>query len=275
MNTTSSTERSLLKFLLLLIALSVPLWVLGSIFEIELFPGFYLYQLPLGMPSVAALILIYRERGKAGVISLLKRTYDFRNIRSKIWYVPILFLSPIVGLINYTILYFTGVPVPSLQFSSVILLGYSMVFFMTYGEELGLTGYLIDPLQERYSALKSGLIVGFIWAAYHIPGFVISGFYTIEWMFWHALYTIATRIIFVWVYNNSGKSMFSMALFHWTFGIFWILFPPTGNLQKATPYYDPQICSLTVLFFASIVTFLWGPRTLAHYRFSTAENSKG
>ena len=31
------------------------------------------------MPAVAALILIYRENGKDGVVALLKRTYDFRN----------------------------------------------------------------------------------------------------------------------------------------------------------------------------------------------------
>jgi hypothetical protein len=74
--------------------------------------------------------------------------------------------------------------------------------------------------------------------------------------------------MFVWVYNNSGKSLFSMALLHWTFGLFWILFPQTDNLQKATPYYDPRIAAMIAISYVAIVTFLWGSKTLAQYRFA-------
>ena len=139
---------------------------------------------------------------------------------------------------------------------------------MTFGEELGLTGYAIDPLQQRYGALTSGLLLGLVWAGYHIPSFIISGYYSFDWIFWHVLYTIAGRVLFVWVYNNSGKSLFSMALFHATFGLFWALFPVTGNLQKASQYYDPRIAAFLAITSVAIVTFLWGSKTLAQYRFA-------
>ena len=76
MNTTLSKNRSLPNFLLLLFFLSVPCWVLGAIYGVQIFPGFNLYQLPLAIPMVAALILISREGGRTGVVALLKRTYD-------------------------------------------------------------------------------------------------------------------------------------------------------------------------------------------------------
>ena len=139
---------------------------------------------------------------------------------------------------------------------------------MTFGEELGLTGYAIDPMQQRYSALASGILIGLVQAGYHIPGFIISGYYSFEWILWHVLYTLAGRVLFVWVYNNSGKSLFSMALFHWTFGVFWILFPATGNLQKAPSIYDPRISAFIGISYVVIVTLLWGSKTLAQYRFS-------
>lgn len=261
-------KSSLLKFILLLLLLSIPFWVIGSIFDIQLFPGFNLYQLPLAMPSVAALILIYIENGKAGVITLLKRAYDFRKIKPKIWLLPILLIYPSIGFLDYLIQRMSGLSFPALHFSLPIFLGYSTMFFLTYGEELGLTGYATDRLQQGYSALTSGILVGLIWAGYHIPGFIISGYYTFEWIFWHALYTVAGRVLFVWVYNNSGKSLFSMALLHSTFGLFWILFPVTDNLQKATPYYDPRIAAFVVISYVVVVTLLWGPKTLAKYRFS-------
>lgn len=260
-------KRSLPNFVLLLFGISIPFWVIGAIYPVQIFPGFNLFQLPLAMPMVAALILSYRENGKAGVIALLKRTYDFHNFKSKIWVLPILLIYPSIGFLDYWILRLSGTSIPSPHFAFTVLLSYSTVFFMTYGEELGLTGYAIDPLQQRYSAFKSGTLLGLVWAGYHIPGFIISGYYTFGWIFWHVIYTVATRILFVWVYNNSGKSLFSMALFHWTFGLFWILWPQ-DNLQKAVSFYDPRICALLAIFYVLIVTFLWGPKTLAKYRYT-------
>jgi membrane protease YdiL (CAAX protease family) len=267
MNAVAPNNTFLLRFIFLLFGLSIPFWVLGAIFDVQLFPGFKLFQLPLAMPAVAALLLIYWESGTTGLVALLKRTYDFHKISSPLWYLPMLLIYPSFGLINYWVLRLSGSDIPPPRFSLVALLGYSTVFFMTYGEELGLTGYLIDPLQRRYAALTSGIVVGIIWVAYHIPGFIISGYYSPRWIFWHAIYILVGRILFVWIYNNSGKSLFSMALCHWTFGLFWILWPTADNLQKASPYYDPRIAALTAILYALVVILLWGPSTLAQFRF--------
>lgn len=259
-------KRSLLNFLLLLFGLSAPCWVLGAIYDVQIFPGLKLFQLPLALPMVTALILIYRENGRTGVFILLKRTYDLQNFKPKIWFLPILLIYPSLGLLDYWILRLLGTSIPPPHFSFDVILGYSIVFLMTYGEELGLTGYAIDPMQNRFSALKSGILLGVLWAGYHIPGFIISGYYSFEWIFWHTLYLVATRVLFVWVYNNSGKSLFSMALFHWTFGLFWSLWPQE-NLQKAVSFYDPRLCAFLAVLYAAVVVFLWGPKTLAKYRY--------
>ena len=264
MNTTIK-DRSLPNFLLLLSVLSVPCWVIGAIYEVQLFPGFNLYQLPLAMPMVAALILISREGGRAGVIALLKRTYDFRKIQSKVWYLPMLLVIPSIGFIEYLILRFSGTPLPPAQVS-LATLGYISVFLMTYGEELGWTGYLIDPMQEQWSALKSGILLGVVWAVIHFPILFING-YSFEWIFWHGLYTVAVRVLMVWIYNNAGKSLFAMALTHWTFGLFWMLWP-VENLHRTVSFYDPRIMAFIALFYAVIVTLLWGPKRLAHYRYA-------
>lgn len=265
METNVARKRSLPTFLLLLSALSVPPLILGSMYDVQLFPGFNLYQLPLALPSVTALILIYRESGKAGVVQLLKRTYDFRNIESKIWYVPMLLMIPSIGLIEYSIVRLSGTPTPPPQVSAATL-GYISVFFMTYGEELGWTGYLIDPMQERWSALTSGILLGVVWAVIHFPIHFING-YSGEWIFWHGLYTVAVRVLMVWIYNNTGKSLFAMAFTHWTFGLFWNLWP-TDNLHRVVPFYDPRIMAFIAILYGTAVTLLWGPRTLARYRYA-------
>lgn len=260
-------KKSLVNFVLLLFCLSAPCWVLGAMYDVQIFPGFKLFQLPLAMPMVAALILAYTEKGKAGVIALFKRTCDFRRFKPRIWLLPVFLIYPCIGFLNYCIIRFSGASIPSPHFSIAVFIGYCTVFFMTYGEELGLTGYAADPMQERFNALSSGILLGLIWAGYHIPAFIISGYYSPVWIFWHAIYTITTRVLFLWVYNNSGKSLFSMALFHWTFGLFWSLWPQ-DNLQRAVPFYDPRICALTAVFVTALIVFLWGPKTLAKYRYA-------
>ena len=262
-----SGGHSLSRYFLLLFGLCIPIWVIGANFEIQLFPGFKLFQAGLAMPMVASLLLTYRARGRAGTTALLRRTYDVTRIKPRIWFLPILVIFPSFGVINYWILRQAGADIPSPTLSLIGFLGYCTVFFMTFAEELGLSGYALDPLQERYSALSTGLILGLVWAGYHIPGFLISGYYSADWIVWHAAYTVASRVLFVWIYNNSGRSLFAMALCHWTFGLFWSLWPQ-DNLQKAVPFYRPQIAAVAAVLYVLVVVYLWGPKTLARFRFA-------
>jgi len=271
MDAKASDYRSLSRYFLLLFGLCVPFWVIGTELDVELFPGFKLFQAALA-PMIASLLLTYYERGWTGTAALLRRTYDIAKIKPRIWFLPMLLVYPSFGLINYWIVRETGADIPPPTFSLIGFLGYCTVFFMTFAEELGLTGYALDPLQERHSALVAGLILGLVWAGYHIPGFVISGYYSAEWIFWHAVYTVATRVLFVWIYNNSGKSLFSMALCHWTFGLFWSLWPQ-DNLQRAVPFYKPEITAVAAVLYVLIVVYIWGPDTLARCRFERPRQS--
>jgi len=266
MNARPPDRRSPARFVLVLFGLCLPIWVIGSLVDIELFPGFKLFQAGLAMPMVASLVLTYRERGWTGIGALLRRTYDVGRIKPRGWLVPMLLLFPSVGLINYSMVRLAGTDIAPPTASLVGFLAYGTVFLMTYGEELGLSGYALEPLQERFSALGTALILGLIWAGYHIPGFVISGYYSAQWIFWQAVYIVAARVLFVWIYNNSGESLFSMALCHWTFGLFWSLWHQ-DNLQLAVPFYRPHIAAAAAIGYVMLVVYLWGPATLARFRF--------
>jgi len=258
--------RSLARYILLLFGLCIPIWAFGGTVDVQLFPGFKLFQAGLAMPMIASLLLTHHDRGWSGAAALLRRTYDVASIKPRIWFLPILFVYPSIGVINYLISQQAGAHIPAPTISSVGILGYCTVFFMTFAEELGLSGYALDRSQERHSALMTGLILGVVWAGYHIPGFMISGYYSPGWIVWHAFYIVVSRVLFVWIYNNSGRSLFSMALFHWTFGLFWSLWPQ-DNLQKAVPFYRPQIAAVTALLYVLVVVYIWGPQTLARFRF--------
>ncbi len=211
-------------------------------------------------PMMAALILVYRENRTAGVTELLKRSFDYQRIRAKVWYAPIVLLMPGVMVLTYGLMRLMGSPLPTPQFPVLAPLVMFLVFFIgALGEELGWSGYVIEPMQDRSNALQAGILLGLVWATWHIVPFVLVH-RSPAWIAWQCLDIVAWRVLLVWLYNNTGKSVFAAALSHAMGNVSIFLFPIYGS------YYDPRITGMIITFAAAIVTVGWGPRTLARYR---------
>lgn len=192
---------------------------------LELLPGLPLTSLVVTFcPMIAALILVYGASGTVGVTRLLQRAFDFKRIKTKAWYAPIVLLMPSVMVLEFGLLRLTGTPVPAPQFPILPPLVMFLVFFITsLGEELGWMGYAIDPMQERSSALQAGILLGLAWAAWHIIP-VVQSQRSPEWILWQCLFWVATRVIFVWIFNNTGKSVFAVTVYHAMPNVTWQLF---------------------------------------------------
>ena len=136
-----------------------------------------------------------------------------------------------------------------------------MFFVGAIGEEIGWSGYIIDPLQNQFGALKASIILGIIWAIWHIIPFNQAG-QTPIWIFWQCITTVFLRIIMVWIFNNTGKSVFGMVLFHTMINLSPFLIPNNGV------HYDPFVFSILLMGIVAIIVFLWDSKTLARYRYA-------
>lgn len=247
-------------FFILAFILSIPFLVIGSITGIQLLPGLPIAAFSTICPMLAALILAYWENKGAGVAELLKRAFDYKRIKVKIWYIPILLLMPFVMILSFCVIRLTGTPIPSPMIEVLITLILCVVFFIgALGEELGWSGYVIDPMQNRMGALLAGTILGLVWAVYHYIG-LGQAHRSMEWIAWWSLGTIEMRVILVWIYNNTGKSVFATSLFHMTINVTWQLFPINGS------YYDPRITSLILTLVTIIIIVLYNPQSFARKR---------
>ena len=81
-----------------------------------------------------------------------------------------------------------------------------------------------------------------------------------SWIAWWCLYAVAARILIVWLYNNTGQSVFAVALFHATLNLSYMLFPVNGL------HFDMELGGPVMALTAAIVTVVWGPGTLARWR---------
>jgi membrane protease YdiL (CAAX protease family) len=261
-NTGMSISKPPFIFFPLVFALSIPFWLAGAVTGLQLLPGLPVSSLMTFCPLLAASILVYTENKTAGVTTLLKRAFDYKRIRAKVWYAPIVLLMPGVMVLSYGLLRLTGSPIPPPQFPILAPLAMFLMFFIAaLGEELGWSGYIIDPMQDRWNALPSSIVLGLVWAVWHSVPFVQAQ-RSPAWIAWQCLVLVATRVLLVWLYNNTGRSVFAVAVCHAMVNVTWQLFPVNGS------YYDPRVTGLIVTFLAVIVAFVWGPQTLAQYRYA-------
>lgn len=250
-------SRSPLKFFLLVFTLSVPFWLIGGVTDLQLMPGLSVSALMAFCPMVAALMLVHRESSASGATDLLRRSFDFERIRAKRWYAPILLLMAGVNVAVYGVMRWMDMPLPAPQIGVVAApLMFFAFFVAALGEELGWSGYITDPMQDRWSALQTGVFLGLVSVLWHIVPLLLVH-RSPSWIAWWCLYAMAARILIVWLYNNTGKSVFAVALFHATLNLAWMLFPVHGS------HFDMRLGGLVMAAMAVTVTVVWGPRTLA------------
>jgi uncharacterized protein len=246
-------------FFLLVFILSVPFWVLGaSVNTTEIIPiSLPISALMLLCPITAAIILTRKEGKKNGVKLLLNRIVDYNKVKNFIWYIPTFLLIPILMVTAYAIMKWLNIPIPKQNIHLIDAAILFVLFFIAaICEEVGWTGYITDPLQNRYGALNAALIIGTVWAVWHIIPYS-QAHRTPIWIFWQCIGTVALRVIIVWLYNNSGKSLLVAILCHAIINMSEYLFPHYGS------HYDPFFFGLLLVITAFVITYFWGRKTLS------------
>jgi membrane protease YdiL (CAAX protease family) len=214
------SNRQLSSFFVITFAFSWILWLpqvlkfngFPDLPEIVGLPGMFA---PFG-PFVAAFFLVWRIAGRQGVKKLWLR--GWRLEFKKVWLLPALLIGPLAALFTVLILILINGSfswqhgLPALLVVPVFLL---ILFTNALPEEYGWRGFALDPLQERTTALAASIVLGSIWALWHLPLFFIEGTTQAAIpMYQFFLQTIVLSIFYTWLYNNTGGSVLIAILFH-------------------------------------------------------------
>lgn len=175
------------------------------------------------MPMVAAIILIARKEGRAGVKKFFKNAFNFRV--KPIYYV-LAFLLPLLGTtIAHYIVNFSGIDIlppnlfpEELGIPVIVLVVPYFLFILIAGggqEEFGWRGYAQEPLQQRFGILRSSLIIGIVWGLWHLPLWFMPGeghaYYS---YFAFLIYIVSTSVSIGWLYNACGKKLIIPLIIH-------------------------------------------------------------
>jgi len=168
------------------------------------------------LASVVGLLMVLCLQGVAGIRRLASRLRPW--LLGQGWPVlAVCLLLPLgVVVLPVKILAALGVAVPHLRwegwpnylYSAVI--GAGMIGPGLF-EEIGWRGFALPHLQRRYSALVSSLILGLVWACWHFPNFF---FFTPTKLAIFVPMGMVISVIYTWVYNSTGGSLFAVVVLH-------------------------------------------------------------
>jgi len=234
-------------FFALVFVLSIPFWMLGNIYPVQLLPGLPVSALGVLAPALAAGIMAYRTERLSAVGQLLARSFDLVRIHNKYWFLAFVLFNPSVAVLAFWIMRAIGrsVPQPPPLTLSVVPM-FAFFFIGALVEEIGWTGYATEPLRSRWGVLGAGLALGVVWAVFHLV-VLTQADRSPGWIAWWSLGTISLRIVMVWLYQHAGKSVFAATIFHAMINLSWQLFPINGS------FYDPQVFAFATLGLAVVM----------------------
>ena len=91
----------------------------------------------------------------------------------------------------------------------------ALALFIGPIEEIGWRGLALPLLQRHLAPIWSALLLGVIWALWHVPAFLLSGTPQSSWSFpAFFLGVVAISVIMTPMFNAAAGSLLVMVLFH-------------------------------------------------------------
>jgi len=210
-----------------------------------------------GLGPFAASAILVRASGRS-VGTWLRGIFE---ARVALRYYALALALPVVLLFGAAVIHvvlFDGVVTPEVL-PGVIEYPLFLGFVVLFGgglEEPGWRGYLLPALQETYSPLTAGLLVGVVWAGWHLPLVLVPG--TIQHTLPLGLYllqVVELSILLTWLTNRVDGSVLPAMLLHAGANAL-LNYYPVGGVAGATTFLGLGllVTMLTIAVVALVVT---------------------
>src|SRR3989441_9175356 len=166
-------------------------------------------------PSLVALGLTARAEGLRGIRILLAGVLRWRVAPQ--WY---LFAAGYIPTIKLTVALVHRVATgawPRFGNEAWYIIPLAIAFSTPFqaGEEIGWRGYALPRLAERFGLARASLLLGLIWAFWHLPQFFIREADTYRQPFFlFVLQVTALSVAMAWLWERTGRSLLLPMLMH-------------------------------------------------------------
>jgi membrane protease YdiL (CAAX protease family) len=205
-------KRNLTTYFTIAFAISWITWIpaimlkTGQLTPILLFVGLF-------GPAISAIIVTGKSDGIAGVKRLLA---GYKRLRFKLWlwlmaflFIPLIFLASAVILSTPTAILTANSP-------TFLTASFAFLMFVNSGEEIGWRGFALPRLQDanvskKFNALIASVILGIIWAIWHLPIYLVPGQSGFPYPLFFA-FTVGVSIVYTAISNCTKGSCLLLRL---------------------------------------------------------------
>jgi membrane protease YdiL (CAAX protease family) len=172
-----------------------------------------LFILAVYSPGIAGVLLVWRKYGVKGLVSFFRRLTLWRAPAP--WWLFLLLGIPAIKYLGAALNGTISDPFPYSPWF-LVFPALAHAFFLGTLEEFGWRGLALPLLQRKMAPFWAGLIVGIIWAAWHIPAFLLGG--GLQYGSWSAVPffggVIVLSVILTPLFNSAGGSLLIAYLYH-------------------------------------------------------------
>lgn len=217
------------------------LWSLHAVFGHGAEPArSWLFLLGGAGPLLAAVLLTHVREDAATRRSFWARAFDPRRIRGRWWAAALLLHPALVGLAFATDAALGGAAFAArtlpASLASLLALAFFVFWFGPLPEEIGWRGFALDRLAQRLGEPGASLLLGAVWALWHVPLFFVPGTFQAELglgslrsvVFLASM--VPLSVLIGWVYAEAGRSTLAAALVHFSGNLCGELLPKTTRV---------------------------------------------
>jgi CAAX protease family protein len=177
--------------------------------------GYAVYLIGVFTPALIAVSLAWREQRRGGVIALL--SHVLRAPSNFSWYLFAVTYFMVIKLIAALIYRVVVGDWPMFGHESFVLIVGAVIFSTPFqlGEELGWRGFALPRLSDHFGLPLASVILGIIWAVWHLPFFFFVGVDKFGQSFpVYFLSVVALSVAMAWLYWRTGGSLLLVMLMH-------------------------------------------------------------
>ena len=173
-----------------------------------------LFLLGVFAPSISA-VLVSAWRGGAQAVRTLLTPLGRIDVAARWYAFAVLFMASIKLAAAAGVRLIDGAWPPSGVNPALIPFAILLSTPVQAGEEIGWRGFALPRLAERFGMRMASVLLGVIWAVWHLPLFYVAGADTMGQSFpVYLAQIVAVSVAMAWLYAHTGGSLLLAMLMH-------------------------------------------------------------
>jgi membrane protease YdiL (CAAX protease family) len=210
----------------------------------------------MASPLFAVLYVLYRHYGPAERRAYGMSIIDVRRIPVR-WWVFVIAFPILIRFVAALIDASFALGEMTFHLSPEMTLPYAilLLFFGPIHEELGWRGIALPELEKRYGFVIAVLVLGFLWAIWHLPVFFVEGTYQHQLgiftpLFWSFMLGILfTSVVYGAIYFGTNRSILAVILFHYVGNLVGETFEMTTGAELISTILRGVVAVLIVIYY--------------------------